>query len=119
MLCQSAVGKSRSATILTAYLIYKNKIPPDAALAIIREVRPMVEPNSGFMEQLQLYYDNLDQAVVQLDEVPAYQRYLYRKEVELSTAAGLAPKVEHYAEDKLGGALEQGENVELRCKRCR
>ena len=40
--------------------------------------------NEGFMKQLQLYYemtmpDNLDQS-------PAYQRWLYQREVELSRA---------------------------------
>lgn len=114
------MGKSRSATIMTAYLIYKLSIPPPAALNLIKEIRPMVEPNPGFMEQLELYYDNRGEAMANLDDVPAYQRYLYRKEVAMSTQAGRAPKVSHYDEDtgKYAGSDNTSEK-ELRCKRCR
>ena len=114
------MGRSRSATILAAYLISKYNIPPHAALALIRETRPLVEPNPGFMEQLELYYDNLPGCQKNLDEVAAYQRFLYQKEVSTSTSAGLAPKVSHYNDDT--GKYSVGDSAsdrELRCKRCR
>ncbi|KAF3936714.1 hypothetical protein ABW19_dt0201052 [Dactylella cylindrospora] len=115
VLVHCAMGKSRSATIATAYLIYKKQIPPSAAVALIKETRPMVEPNVGFWEQLELYYSNLGEAIKNLDDVPAYQRYLYRKEVELSRMARRAPTINHYAADDEQAAGDK----ELKCKRCR
>lgn len=114
VLIHCAMGKSRSATIATAYLIYKKQIPPDIALGIIKETRPFVEPNTGFWEQLQLYSDNLEAAIQSLDDVPAYQRYLYRKEVEMSRLARKAPTINHYMEDEAQESV-----TELKCKRCR
>ncbi|KAF8201954.1 protein-tyrosine phosphatase-like protein [Mycena galopus ATCC 62051] len=50
-------GVSRSATIVAAYLMATH--PPlhddTAALAFLRERRPIVQPNSGFLSQLALY----------------------------------------------------------------
>ena len=48
-------GRSRSATILAAYLIYKKKCTEDEAITIIKEKRDCVDPNPGFREQLKLY----------------------------------------------------------------
>ncbi|KAK6538889.1 tyrosine protein phosphatase yvh1 [Orbilia ellipsospora] len=111
-----AMGISRSSTIASAYLIYKKQIPPDAALGIIRQTRPIVHPNFGFAQQLQIYYENLDEAIKNLGDVPAYQRYLYRKEVEISRQARKAPTINHYAEDNGDAA---GGEVEVKCKMCR
>ncbi|KAK4505678.1 hypothetical protein PRZ48_003643 [Zasmidium cellare] len=54
-----AMGKSRSATIVIAYLMYKYHISPTAALAQLNEGRPVCEPNPGFQEQLEVYHDML------------------------------------------------------------
>ncbi|EPS41497.1 hypothetical protein H072_4648 [Dactylellina haptotyla CBS 200.50] len=115
VLVHCAMGISRSATIATAYLIYTKQIPPDAAIALIRQTRPIVSPNTGFMQQLDLYYENLGEAVKNLDDVPAYQRYLYRKEVEMSRLARKAPTINHYAEEEAQGTAEK----EVKCKKCR
>ncbi|KAF3909559.1 hypothetical protein AA313_de0205237 [Arthrobotrys entomopaga] len=111
-----AMGISRSSTIACAYLIYKRQIPPDVAIDIIRQTRPIVCPNIGFTQQLQLYYENLDEAMKNLGDVPAYQRYLYRKEVEISRQARKAPTISHYADDDGDSA---GGEVEVKCKMCR
>lgn len=50
-----AMGKSRSATIVCAYLMGKYGISPSAALAQVCEGRPVCSPNLGFMEQLGVY----------------------------------------------------------------
>ncbi|KAK6354839.1 tyrosine protein phosphatase yvh1 [Orbilia brochopaga] len=115
VLVHCAMGISRSATISAAYLIFKKQIPSEAALDIIRETRPVICPNIGFREQLELYYANLDQAIKNLGDVPAYQRFLYRKEVEISRMADKAPTITYYTQDKV-----EGESVEsLKCKMCR
>eukprot|EP01006_Ploeotia_vitrea_P012309 TRINITY_DN32680_c0_g1_i1.p1 TRINITY_DN32680_c0_g1~~TRINITY_DN32680_c0_g1_i1.p1 ORF type:complete len:210 (-),score=19.86 TRINITY_DN32680_c0_g1_i1:103-732(-) len=49
--CQ--VGKSRSAFFVLAYLMKYHNMRLSTALAFVREKRPVVNPNPGFMKQLQ------------------------------------------------------------------
>jgi len=49
-------GKSRSAAIVAAYLIYKEKCTPDQAIHKIQEQRPVANPNHGFRKQLNNFY---------------------------------------------------------------
>ena len=48
-------GKSRSGTILVAYLIKKNKWTAERALNFVRNKRERVKPNNGFWEKLVQY----------------------------------------------------------------
>lgn len=48
-------GVSRSAAIVTAYLMRKNGWGVDQALAFLRARRPRAKPNSSFMNQLKTY----------------------------------------------------------------
>ncbi|KAF3907962.1 hypothetical protein ABW21_db0207717 [Orbilia brochopaga] len=116
VLVHCAMGISRSATISAAYLIFKKQVPSEAALDIIRETRPIICPNIGFREQLELYYQNLAQAISNLGDVPAYQRFLYRKEVEISRMADKAPTITYWGGDE---ATEGGSIESLKCKMCR
>ena len=50
-----AMGVSRSATCCVAYLMWKNGIGRDEAIAQVKEGRERIYPNHGFMEQLKLY----------------------------------------------------------------
>ncbi|KAK5115803.1 hypothetical protein LTR85_009397 [Meristemomyces frigidus] len=50
-----AMGKSRSATVVCAYLMWKNNVSPQEALAQVCEGRPVCGPNPGFMEQLEIH----------------------------------------------------------------
>jgi hypothetical protein len=52
-------GVSRSVTMVIAYIIYKEKITPSAALEMIRKIRSKANPNKGFMRLLQQYYDKI------------------------------------------------------------
>ena len=113
----SAMGKSRSATVVCAYLMHQYGISPSEALSQIRESRPFCEPNDGFMKQLDLYQEV--SATDHIDDTPAYQRWLYQREVELSRACGQAPEA-----DKIRFEDEHVDNAtcadfELRCRKCR
>lgn len=119
-----AMGKSRSATVLTAYLMRNLKISRDKALAMIRETRPFVEPNDEFMRQLELYQKL--ECTEDLEDHPIYQRWMWQRELELSRAAGQAPERVHFRDAEreiagIAGELEgqNGKSVELRCKKCR
>jgi dual specificity phosphatase 12 len=71
----SAMGKSRSATIIMAYLMHKYRISRDEALSQLREGRPVCGPNDGFMEQLETYHRML-QAPDAVEAESIYQRWL-------------------------------------------
>ncbi|KAI8137494.1 protein-tyrosine phosphatase-like protein [Fennellomyces sp. T-0311] len=55
ILVHCLAGVSRSPTVVAAYLMNKRRLHPKAALAIIKQTRPFVNPNAGFMNQLRLY----------------------------------------------------------------
>lgn len=69
------MGKSRSATVVIAYLMYKYRISPAEALAQLNEGRPVCEPNPGFQEQLEIYYDMLNSAS-EADANRVYEQWL-------------------------------------------
>lgn len=48
--CQA--GQSRSPTVVAAHLMREERLPAAGALDGIRKRRPMVQPNTGFMDQL-------------------------------------------------------------------
>lgn len=50
-----AMGKSRSAATVIAYLMWKFGFGRDDALSQVCEGRPVCSPNPGFMEQLAVY----------------------------------------------------------------
>ncbi|CAD8175661.1 unnamed protein product [Paramecium pentaurelia] len=52
-------GKSRSTTFIIAYLIKNHKMTVNDALELVKTKRQIAQPNTGFMKQLQQYYDTL------------------------------------------------------------
>ena len=49
------MGISRSASIVIAYLMYKNKMSYDEAFDEVHKKRSVISPNTGFQEQLQKF----------------------------------------------------------------
>jgi dual specificity phosphatase 12 len=114
------MGKSRSATCVIAYLMAKYKISPQEALAQVRQARPLVEPNEGFMQQLEMYHQM--QTPINVEDSPVYQRWMYQREVQVSSECGQAPDAdkirfedEHIASDDEGNFAD----TEFKCKKCR
>ncbi|KAK4096122.1 phosphatases II [Parathielavia hyrcaniae] len=148
VLVHCAMGKSRSVTAVIAYLLWKHPhrfgksnptITAQAAVAQalewVRKTRPIAEPNDGFMRQLEMWWDmgcpaDSDDAV---EKAPAYQRWLYKREVEDAARIGRAPdwirfedeepqQAESGAGAKSGrttNAADCSQWTELRCKKCR
>ncbi|NBP15694.1 dual specificity protein phosphatase family protein [bacterium] len=52
-------GRSRSATIVLAYIIKKFGMDVEKSLKFLKGCRDIVQPNKYFMEQLNKYYDKL------------------------------------------------------------
>lgn len=131
-----AAGKSRSVTATIAFLLWKypNKFDPSAGdsvkrprretaeaavqavLELIRETRPMAEPNDGFMKQLNLWWEM--GCPDDVESHPAYQRWAYRREVDESLAVGQAPSRLRF-EDEENKAVQDAAGSSLRCKKCR
>jgi len=59
LLIHCIAGRSRSVTLLIAYLIYKYKYTVDDAISLIKKKRSIIQPNQNFIRQLNIYYDNL------------------------------------------------------------
>lgn len=53
-------GKSRSATIIIAYLIKYHSISYSAALTIVRSSRSIIQPHLHFAKQLQAFSDSIE-----------------------------------------------------------
>ncbi|GCB23938.1 tyrosine-protein phosphatase yvh1 [Aspergillus awamori] len=122
VLVHCAMGKSRSATVCIAYMLSRqpSALTPESALDIIRQNRPLCEPNPGFMEQLSVYHQ-----MGCPDDVtshPLYSRWLYRREVEESVACGRAPELKSVLfEDEQPRQSQEpaGRMTEIKCRKCR
>ncbi|KAH8730131.1 protein-tyrosine phosphatase-like protein [Phaeosphaeriaceae sp. PMI808] len=116
VLVHCAMGKSRSATVVIAYLMQEHNISPLEALLHLRQARSICEPNEGFMKQLELYGEM--QMPLDVEQTPAYQRWVYQREIELSRACGQAPEAEKIRfEDE--HVTDHNSGFELRCRKCR
>lgn len=120
VLVHCAMGKSRSATCVIAFLMQKYQISPLEALEQIRQSRPIVEPNEGFMQQLEMYHKM--QTPINVEESPVYQRWLYQREIQMSSDCGQAPDADKIRfEDEHVNQSGDADlaDLELKCKKCR
>ncbi|KAI1360067.1 protein-tyrosine phosphatase-like protein [Xylaria arbuscula] len=149
-----AMGKSRSVSCVVAYLLYKYphrfggkqfvdspasarrrrdlaKEAVQGALECVRQGRPGAEPNPGFMQQLEMWWEmgcpaDDDGAV---ERHPIYQKWLYDGMLREARDMRIAPDAGQIRfEDELRGEEKEQENVtvarseegkEVRCKKCR
>ena len=152
-----AAGKSRSAAVVVAYLLWRRPTlfdpnvvgspdgeaagsqPPSgtdrprretaneavrAAVAFVRRTRPMVEPNDGFMRQLELWWEIGCPVDKDIETFSAYQRWAYQREVEENLAAGQAPSRLRFEDEEntdaaSGQSSADGSGLTLKCKKCR
>ena len=54
------MGVSRSPTMVAAFLMHTLKVDPSTAIKMIRERRPIINPNIGFLKQLNEYHQKLN-----------------------------------------------------------
>ncbi|KAL8874253.1 MAG: hypothetical protein Q9174_000373 [Haloplaca sp. 1 TL-2023] len=122
------MGKSRSATLIIAYLLSTQiSSTPSEALHLLRQARPMAEPNPGFWSQLELYHRM--QCPDDIISNPQYQRWCWERTKERSAREGIPPGTEHivFEDEAAPSVSEQGEMdgggtevvQEYRCRRCR
>ncbi|KAI8074797.1 protein-tyrosine phosphatase-like protein [Gongronella butleri] len=73
VLVHCMAGVSRSATVVTAYLMQRDRLRFREALARIKRERPFINPNEGFLHQLRLY-EAMNYTVD--DKHPKYMDYI-------------------------------------------
>lgn len=121
----SAMGISRAATVLAAFLMHSQGHDSASALSLIRQARPNISPNRSFLEQLNLYHSMGCPSRDSLDNQPAYQQWLFQREVEIAFVANRAPVQIYFRdENKIGKLADVADHeiiaeIELRCKKCR
>ncbi|XP_006875284.1 PREDICTED: dual specificity phosphatase 28 [Chrysochloris asiatica] len=64
-------GRSRSATVCTAYLMRYRGLSLERAFEAVKRARPVAEPNPGFWSQLQQYEDQLQSQVSAETVIPS------------------------------------------------
>ncbi|KAJ7269685.1 hypothetical protein C8J57DRAFT_318735 [Mycena rebaudengoi] len=119
--CQA--GMSRSATIVAAYLMYTQNIGTQAALEIIRKARPQIEPNPGFMVQLEIFH----QAAFKISRRDKTTRMFYMERAvgEVMNGDGSLPETDMFAKfpgtptDSAPATPGGGPRRRIRCKMCR
>lgn len=98
----SAMGQSRSTTILIAYLISIDPtLTPASQLTLVQQTRPMAKPNHSFMAQLYLYHRI--GCPKDVDSAPEYQRWCWERRGKEAQTSGKPPNV---AEVSLAPSLE-------------
>lgn len=136
VLVHCAMGKSRSVSAIVAYLLWKHphrfgrsdpatpaRRAVTQAVNWVRQTRPIAEPNDGFMEQLELWWTMgcpvLTENAVETD--PAYQRWLYKREVEDATRIGRVPDWIRFEDEEAAkvSTPQEQQGLSLRCKKCR
>ncbi|KAJ2485426.1 tyrosine protein phosphatase yvh1 [Coemansia sp. RSA 2320] len=113
VLVHCMAGQSRSATVAAAFVMQQDSLTAEQALQVLKDTRSQIYPNSGFVDQLHLYYDlNYD---VSTDKA-LYRRFL------------ISHNVEHFKEYGNVGSVVAGSDPSkqtlpaqrvVRCKKCR
>lgn len=118
--CQA--GMSRSVTIVAAYLMYTRHLTPEAALELIRKSRPNIDPNPGFLVQLDLFH----KASFRISHKDKATRmfYMERAVEEVMNGDGTLPPTDMFAKfprtpSDSTPATPVGPRRRIRCKMCR
>ncbi|KLO05685.1 hypothetical protein SCHPADRAFT_839052 [Schizopora paradoxa] len=115
-------GLSRSATIVAAYLMYANQIDAATALERLRKVRPATQPNEGFLEQLEVFYEASFKVSRHSKATRMY--YLERALEEVMRGGGAVPEDNMFAKfprtpSDSAPPTPGGPRRRIRCKMCR
>ncbi|KAJ3812781.1 hypothetical protein EV368DRAFT_41057 [Lentinula lateritia] len=122
--CQA--GVSRSATIVAAYLMHNRRMGVEGALDLIRKARPEIDPNPGFIAQLEIFHNASFNISRKDKDTRLY--YMQRTTEEVMNGDGSLPSTDMFARfprsaidstpSTPGGTL-RGPRRRIRCKMCR
>ncbi|KAH7061885.1 dual specificity protein phosphatase 12 [Auriculariales sp. MPI-PUGE-AT-0066] len=111
--CQA--GISRSATVVTAYIIQTQGLSVQSALEFVRAKRKCVQPNAGFMEQLALWH--AAKCIVNSDDQAT--RLFYHEQTARASKAGRGVQVNADMLARVTEISGAGTGNRIRCKMCR
>ena len=69
ILVNCMIGSSRSATIVIAYIMWKQKMKYEDAFNFVKSKRKIINPNYGFKEQLKIFEDLLIKVDYDLNKI--------------------------------------------------
>uniref|UniRef100_A0A667WG12 protein-serine/threonine phosphatase n=1 Tax=Myripristis murdjan TaxID=586833 RepID=A0A667WG12_9TELE len=99
VLVHCKMGVSRSASTVIAFTMKQQRWPLDVALAYVRDRRPIIKPNDGFMKQLHTYNGILNARKMSLNK-------------EDGKEEGESEEEEEEEEDEEDEGLEEEEDLE-------
>ena len=118
------MGKSRSVTLVIAYLLSIHPKPTSSSvqesLDLIRQTHPNAEPNYGFEKQLDLYARMGCPDDIHTNTV--YQRWLYKQEAINNLLTRQAPSNVYFADEAEKSMMVNRDSeyeIEWKCKKCR
>ena len=76
------IGSSRSATIVIAYIMWKQKMKYDDAYNFVKNKRKIANPNFGFVEQLKIFEEILKENDYNLNNIDFNNLGKYEKLAE-------------------------------------
>lgn len=106
-------GVSRSVTVIMAYLMYKYKLQLAQALHAVKRKSASVQPNEGFMKQLELFQE-MGFSVDKLSST--YRQFLAELSLKEDPSGQLLAQSQIF--NKTTAKKAPG-SYKLRCKRCR
>uniref|UniRef100_A0A803LT14 protein-tyrosine-phosphatase n=1 Tax=Chenopodium quinoa TaxID=63459 RepID=A0A803LT14_CHEQI len=107
-------GVSRSAAIITAYLMRSEQLSQEAALESLRQCCEFVSPNDNFLEQLKMF----EEMGFKVDRGDSYNRGHKIDSSKFGADPGLPQQVESPRPEGLPDG-NKNSNVAYRCKKCR
>lgn len=114
ILIHCAQGRSRSVTIVVAYLMHKYKLLVLQAMRAVTRRVPDAGPNCGFMRQLEMFY----QMGCTFDALSSvYRAYLVELSLQLDPSGKALAELD--INKKTQSIKEKDSAYSLRCKRCR
>ncbi|XP_006634705.1 dual specificity protein phosphatase 12 [Lepisosteus oculatus] len=108
-------GQSRSAAVVTAFLMTSNKVSLMTAYTTLQKVKPDVRINDEFLDQLELY----EMMGCEVDfSSPLYKQYRLKKLTEKYPELQSVPK-EVFAADPTTSGQTRDNDIIYRCRKCR
>ncbi|KAG9101379.1 hypothetical protein FRC06_003075 [Ceratobasidium sp. 370] len=122
VLIHCMAGMSRSATIAAAYIMHSQGLDPTGALDLIREVRPVIQPNPAFLHQLEVFHAAFCKVTKRDKNIREY--YLERTTDQVINGDGSPPEMNMFASfprtpTASAPATPGGPRRRIRCKMCR
>ncbi|KAG0581823.1 hypothetical protein KC19_3G012500 [Ceratodon purpureus] len=125
ILVHCVAGVSRSAAVITAYLMLLDRCTVDEALASLQQVSSKVYPNYGFMQQLQLFeemgyvVDRKNRSFKKFHLENLGEAFGRGEKIESSRYAADPGVTTNESEEHAGVSSSQASSAQYSCKKCK